>query len=274
MAGRLDGKVAVITGATSGIGLGTAKCFVKEGATLVFNARTEAAGAAALEELRSVARGGQVVFLQADVSMKEQVEAVIDRAVQEFGRLDALINNAQGIPPIRSIMTKPDADHRHSFESGYFGAKWAMQRAFPTMRDQGGGSIINTTSGYATMGAPNASDYNSNKAALEALTRTAAHEWGRYNISVNVVAPAARSAGYENFVRANPELAAAMRETTPLRRIGDPELDLGALALGLVTEEARYITGQTFDGGCGHVYLRRVYCGTDEMESVDFQAKV
>jgi len=273
MAGRLQGKVAVITGASSGIGFGTARAFVKEGVTLVFNSRTAESGIRVQDELRAMAAGGEVHFVQADISIKEQMDAVVDRAVRDFGRLDALINNAQGIPPVRPIMTKPDEHHRHSFESGFFATKWAMQRAFPTMRDQGGGSIVNTTSNWASTAPPNTSDYNANKAALEGLTRSAAHEWGRYNISVNIVAPASASAGWDNWVEANPDLAAQVIRDNPMRRIGDAEKDLGALALGLVTEEARFITGQTFDGGGGHLYLRRSYAGTDEMESVDFQAK-
>ncbi len=273
MTGRLAGKVAVITGATSGIGFGTARAFVKEGATLVFNARSAAKGSDVEAQLRAMAAGGQVHFMQADISIKEEIEAVIDRAVRDFGRLDALVNNAQGIPPAMSIMKKPDEHNCHSFESGYFASKWSMQRAFPTMRDQGGGSIINTTSNLATTGPHNASDYNSNKAALEALTRSAAHEWGRYNINVNIVAPFSKSAGWDNYVEAQPEQAAQVMRENPMGRAGDPETDLGALALGLVTPEARFITGQTFDGGGGHLYLRHSYAGYDQMEDVDFQAK-
>jgi NAD(P)-dependent dehydrogenase (short-subunit alcohol dehydrogenase family) len=154
MAGRLDGKVVVVTGATSGIGFGTARCFVKESATLIFNARSADKGAEVQAELRAMAAGGEVHFVQADVGIKEQIEAVIDRAVNGFGRIDALVNNAQGIPPVRAIMNKPDEDYRYSLEAGLFATKWAMQRAFPTMRDQGGGSIVNTTSAWAWMAPP------------------------------------------------------------------------------------------------------------------------
>jgi NAD(P)-dependent dehydrogenase (short-subunit alcohol dehydrogenase family) len=273
MQGRLADKVAVITGATSGIGYGTARAFVKEGAHLVFNARTAENGLQVQSALRAMAQGGEVHFIRADISVREQIESVIDLAIAKFGRLDALVNNAQGIPPVRSIIEKPDDEYRYSFESGIFATLWAMRRALPTMRDQGGGSIVNTTSNWAHTAPPNTSDYNSNKAALEGLTRSAAHEWGCYNINVNMVAPAATSAGWDNWVSAYPELATQVVRENPMRRIGDPEYDLGRLTLGLVTEEARFITGQTFDGGGGHLYLRRTYAGTDFMESVDFQAK-
>jgi NAD(P)-dependent dehydrogenase (short-subunit alcohol dehydrogenase family) len=264
MALRLAGKVAVITGATAGIGLGTAKRFVKEGATVIFNARRPEAGAKAQALLRELAAGGEVHYVQADISVQEQVEAVIDRAVQGFGRLDALVNNAQSFVPIGPILTKPDKHYRHALEGGLFGTKWAMQRAFPTMRDQGGGSIVNFTSGWAWIAPPNLSDYAANKAALEALTRAAANEWGRYNINVNIVAPYSKSKSWERYAADNPIAAQASTKTNPLKRIGDPEHDLGGLILGLVTEGARFITGQTFDGSGGVLYLRRNYSSTED----------
>lgn len=271
--GRLEGKLAVITGATSGIGKGTARRFVREGATIVFNARTQEAGLQTENELRELAPGARVKFIRADISIQEQIQGVIEYAIKTYGRLDALINNAQGIPPVGPIMDKPDADYRYSFESGFFATKWAMQVAFPTMRDQGGGSIVNTTSVWGLLCPPNVSDYSGNKASIEALTRSAAQEWGRFNINVNVVAPSSISAGFLNWAAANPEMARAVFEQNPLKRIGDPEEDLGSLALGLVTEDARFITGQTFCGGGGNSNLRRIYGGTDEIAGVDFQAK-
>ena len=266
MSGRLAGKVAVVTGATSGIGLGTAKRFVTEGATVIFNARRAEAGARTEALLREMAAGGEVCFVQADISVKEQIEAVIDRALG-FGRLDALVNNAQGFVPIGPILTKPDQQYRHALESGLFATKWAMQRAFPTMRDQGGGSIVNMTSGWAWLAPPNLSDYGANKAALEALTRSTANEWGRYNINVNIVAPHSKSKGWDRYAADNPDAAQALTALNPLKRVGDPQDDLGSLILGLVTEEARFITGQTFDGSGGGLYLRRTYSSTEEWTS-------
>ena len=175
--------------------------------------------------------------------------------------------------PVMPIMRKPDEHYRYSFESGFFATKWAMEAAFPAMRDQGGGSIVNTCSVWGIQCPPNTSDYAGNKAALEGLTRSAAQEWGRHNINVNIVAPSAISAGFLNWQAANPQLAAAVLAQNPLGRMGNAEEDLGSLALGLVSEHARFITGQTFDGGGGNCFLRRVDPGTDTMESVDFQAK-
>ena len=263
MASRLAGKVAVITGGTAGIGLGTAKAFVKQGATVIFNSRKPEAGARTEGLLRELATGGEVHYVQADVSMKEQVEAVIDRAIKDFGRLDALVNNAQRLVTVKPIMVKPDEDYQNSLNGGFFASKWAMQRAFPAMRDQGGGSVVNMTSGWAWQAPPNSSDYAATKAAIEALTRSAANEWGRFNINVNVIAPYSKSKSWEKYEAANPEAARRSQQANPLKRAGDPEFDLGALALGLVTEEARFITGQTFDGSGGAFYLRRTHSATE-----------
>jgi NAD(P)-dependent dehydrogenase (short-subunit alcohol dehydrogenase family) len=263
MPGRLAGKVAVVTGATAGIGLGIAKRFVKEGATVIFNARRADRGTTAQQQLRELAQGGEVHFVQADVSVREQVEAVIDRALNGFGRIDALVNNAQRLVTVKPIMVKPDEDYQNALDGGFFASKWAMQRAFPAMRDQGGGSVVNMTSGWAWQAPVNASDYAATKAAIEALTRSAANEWGRYNINVNVIAPYAKSKSWDKYAAANPDAARLSQASNPLKRAGDPEFDLGNLALGLVTEEARFITGQTFDGSGGAFYLRRTHSSTE-----------
>jgi NAD(P)-dependent dehydrogenase (short-subunit alcohol dehydrogenase family) len=138
-----------------------------------------------------------------------------------------------------------------------------MKRAFPSMRERGGGSVVNMTSGWAWQAPPNASDYAANKAAIEAFTRAAANEWGRYNINVNVIAPYAKSKAWEKYEAANPVAAKLSQQSNPLKRAGDPEFDLGGLALGLVTEEARFINGQTFDGSGGAFYLRRTHSSTE-----------
>jgi NAD(P)-dependent dehydrogenase (short-subunit alcohol dehydrogenase family) len=162
------------------------------------------------------------------------------------------------------IIDKPDKHFQKSLDTGLFGTKWAMQRAVPVMKEQGGGSIVNMTSGWAWTAPANLSDYGSNKAALEALTRHAANEWGRYNINVNIVAPYSKSASWENYAKHNAEAASRSAALNPLKRIGDPEHDLGGLILGLVTEEARFITGQTFDGSGGMFYVRRNSSRTED----------
>jgi len=263
MAGRLHGKVAVVTGATAGIGLGTAKRFVREGATVIISSRREEAGWKAQAILREMATGGEVHYVQGDMGKKAEVEAIVDRAIDDFGRIDVLINNAQGFTQSMPIMDKPDWHFQKSLDTGLFGSKWAMQRAFPVMKELGGGSIVNMSSHWAWTCPPNLSDYGANKAALEALTRAAANEWGRYNINVNIVVPYSKSATWEKYAANDPAAAARTTKVNPLHRIGDPEHDLGNLMLGLVTEDARFVTGQTFDCSGGLLVLRRVASNTE-----------
>jgi NAD(P)-dependent dehydrogenase (short-subunit alcohol dehydrogenase family) len=270
---RLAGKVAVITGATSGIGRGVARRFVREGAVVYFAARGEAAGRETEAELREIAApGAGAVFIAADLGDRETVTGVIRRAVQDTGRIDVLVNNGQGIPPLKSLLNKPDDEFDYALRTGLYATKWMMTEAFPTMRDQGGGSIINMSSVYGLTGVVNGGDYSATKEAIRAITRTAANEWGRYNIRVNVVNPAAESAGLANWAKANPEFYRNSLELIPLKRYGDPEQDLGGLVLGLATDDARFITGQTFGGDGGMSMIRRKRSGT-EIEGVDFQKK-
>lgn len=269
---RLQGKVVVITGGSSGIGEGVARRFVREGATVFITARGVEAGRRVESDLRELAPEAHAHFIQADISLKTQLQGVIAQVLETCGRLDVLLNNAQGIPPVGSLLHKPDEDFRYSFESGVFATKWGMEAAFPAMKAQGGGSIINVCSYWGIISPVNTGDYSANKEAIRSITRTAANEWGRYGIRVNVIAPAAESAGYRNWKAANPEAAQASETVIPLRRIGDPEHDLGSLFLGLATEETTYITGQTFAGDGGMLNLRLIGAGT-EVEGVDFQKK-
>ena len=270
--GRLDGKVAVITGATSGIGRGVARRFVLEGCAVHFAARGEAAGRETEAELRALVPGAKASFISADLADKAAITGVVRRAVAETGRLDILVNNGQGIPPLRSLLNKPDEDFDYAFRTGFFATKWLMAEAFPTMRDQGGGCIINVSSVSGLVSPRNAGDYSAVKEAIRSITRTAANEWGRYGIRVNTVNPAAESAGLKNWAKANPEFYRQSLRLIPLKRYGDPEADLGGLMLALASDEARFITGQTFAGDGGMSVLRRKWPGTDT-EGVDFQKK-
>jgi NAD(P)-dependent dehydrogenase (short-subunit alcohol dehydrogenase family) len=271
-AGRLAGKVAVVTGATSGIGRGVARRFIREGAAVYFGARGEAAGRETEAELGALAPGAHAVFMPVDLADRAQAVGLVRRAVAETGRLDVLVNNGQGIPPLRSLLNKPDGDFDYALRTGFFASKWLMTEAFPTMRDQGGGAIVNIGSQSGQNGGVNQGDYAAAKEAIRSLTRTAANEWGRYNIRVNTVNPAAESAGLRNWAAANPDFYELSQRWIPLKRYGDPEDDIGSLILGLVTDEAGFITGQTFSGEGGLSALHRKRSGTD-VEGVDYQKK-
>lgn len=252
--GRLDGRVGVVTGGTQGIGSGIALRFAAEGAKVVICSRSSTGVEEALKAIDAV--GGTCAYVQADVGVKEQAQNVVHEAVRRFGRIDVLVNNAQGQTPWVPLHEKSDEMFQTSMGSGLYASLWTMQTAFPYMRDQGGGRIVNFGSRRGVFGAKLSADYNSTKEAIRGLTRTAAREWGCYGILVNVVLPASESAAAKAYMEANPEIAKRILASIPLRRMGDPEVDVGNLVLGLVSEDARFITGETFfvDGG---MHLKR-----------------
>ena len=247
--GRLEQKVAIVTGAGQGIGRGIARRFAAEGAAVVVAERDAASGAAVAEELHGL--GARAELIATDVSDKAQVLAMVERTVAAFGRVDVLVNNAWGGGSFCRLEHKTDANLQDALNVALFGAFWAMQAVFPHMRDQGGGRIITLCSLNGVNAHMFTAEYNSAKEALRALTRTAAREWGRHNILANVICPAAATAPYELFRQFDPDNAAALLRQNPLGRMGDPERDIGGVALFLASDDAGYVTGNTIyaDGG-------------------------
>jgi NAD(P)-dependent dehydrogenase (short-subunit alcohol dehydrogenase family) len=248
--GQLEGRVAVITGAGAGIGRGIARRFAAEGAAILVAERDAASGAQCAQELAHDF-GARAELVATDVGVKERVIAAIDAATSRFGRVDVLVNNAWGGGQIGRLEKKSDALMEHGFRVGVMGAFWAMQAAFPHMRRQGWGRVVNLCSLNGVNAHVGTAEYNFAKEGLRALTRTAAREWAPYGITANVICPAAASTSYEAFARANPENARAMAAANPMGRIGDPERDIAGVALFLASEDCRYLTGNTLfvDGG-------------------------
>jgi NAD(P)-dependent dehydrogenase (short-subunit alcohol dehydrogenase family) len=246
--GELSGKVAIVTGATQGIGRGIALRFAKEGAQLLVCSRTPQKGAELLAELAPLTAAH---YVAADIGVKEDVNAVVDAALRLYGRVDILVNNAQTVPPWTALEHKPDAEFGTAFATGFYASLWAMQAVFPAMRAQGGGRIINFGSIFSVIGARYSADYNGAKEAIRALTRTAANEWGRYNILVNTILPIAESEGTRLHKAKDPAGFAKARARVPLQWHGDPERDIGGVCVGLACDEGCFITGETFfvDGG-------------------------
>jgi NAD(P)-dependent dehydrogenase (short-subunit alcohol dehydrogenase family) len=266
--GRLDGKIAVVTGGTQGIGQGVVLRFLKEGARVVYCSRhpenDEAMGPLIAAIPGAVERAR---YVQADVGQKEQIQGVVHSAAQLFGGVDILINNAQGIAPLRPIEAKPDEDYAMTIATGLYHSLWTAQAALPYMKQRGGGRIINCSSHWALQGMAYASDYAVTKAANEALTRSMANEWGQFNILVNCFVPSGDSYAYRQYKVQNPTVCAAIERNIPLRRMGDCEIDIAGGILGLVSDHGRFITGQTIyiDGGCWLVNPAEVehQAGTD-----------
>lgn len=252
--GLLEGRVAVVTGAGQGIGKGIARRFVREGAKVVVAEYNTETGPAAVAELEAL--GGEGLFVATDVTDKAQAKACVAAAVDRWGRVDILVNNAYTGTAGKRLRFewKDDDDLRRAFELNAMAAFWTMNEAFPHMRDQGGGSIINICSLNGVNAHMYSVEYNATKEALRTMTRTAAVEWGRHNIRCNVICPGAATEASKRMEAEQPEMFARMLEANPMRRFGDPEEDIGGAAVLLSSDLAGYITGNTLMvGGGTHV---------------------
>src|SRR5690348_14917870 len=254
---RLAGRTAIVTGAGRGNGRAIAELYAREGARVVIASRSADGSATAAEAIE--AAGGSAIAKPTNVGIKSEVVDMVAFAVETYGSLDILVNSAQSwgardqpadMPVPTPLESFDDAELDWTFDTGFRGTFWAMQAAFPHMRERGG-RIVNFASGYGVVGNAGTVGYNITKEAVRALTRTAAREWARYGITANAVAPTARTDSADEIERANPDAMAAAIAAIAMGRLGDPRLDIAPAVLFLATDEARYVTGQTLgvDGG-------------------------
>ena len=244
----LSGKVAIITGGGQGTGLGIARAYVQEGIAVVITGRTLSHLEDAKAELEALVPGARVLIAQGDNRDRETPARIVAATIEEFGRLDILINNAQifhtGIPVEEITWDQMLA----TYESGIFATWQFMVQALPYLKETEG-TIINMGSGAGTQSVAGGGAYGSNKEAIRGMSRIAAREWGKQGITVNVINPWVHSAESIRFM-ADPAKKAVLDEIlakTPLGRIGDAELNVGSLCVYLATEGGKYMTGSTFD---------------------------
>ena len=249
MGDRLAGRVAVVTGSGQGIGRGIARRFAREGCNVVVAEINDETGLRVVEELKQL--GVEAVFVKTDVKNEAQARACVAAAVETWGRVDIVVNNAWGGGVTTRLEWTENEALIHGFEMGLMAAFWTMQEAFPHMKEQGGGSIINIASLNGVNSHVFTNGYNTGKEAMRTLTRNAAVEWGRWNIRSNVICPGAATEAYVEFATANPETAAKMLEDNPMRRMGDPENDIGGAALFLASDDSAYVNGNTLMVGGG-----------------------
>ncbi len=244
---KLEGKVAVVTGASKGIGAAIAKALAKDGAAVVVNYASSKAGADAVVEA-IISAGGRAVAVQGDVSKAAQAHGLIEAAITQFGRLDVLVNNS-GVYEFGAIEDVTEEQYRRLFDVNVLGVLLATQAAARHLGD--GGSIVNISSAVVSIHPPTTVVYSATKGALNAITGVLANELAPRRIRVNVVSPGlvategTRAAGVVGS-----DMEAGFVAQTPLGRVGQPD-DIAAVVAFLASDEARWVTGEeiTASGG-------------------------
>ncbi len=248
--GRLEGKVAVITGGASGIGEATARLFVREGARVVIADIQDDRGQAVAAEL-----GAAAAFQHTDVTCEEDVRTAVARAVSEFGRLDCIFNNAGVLGAVGPIEDIPFDEYETTLRLLLGSVFLGIKHASPVMKAQGSGSIINTSSIAGIIGGDGPHIYATAKAAVIQLTKSVALELADQSVRVNAICPGATVTpmvlvGVPNTPQAEEAVKASFARYQPIPRPGMPE-DIAAAALWLASDDSTFVTGQAIvvDGG-------------------------
>jgi NAD(P)-dependent dehydrogenase (short-subunit alcohol dehydrogenase family) len=250
MAGLFDGKVAMVTGTSSGIGRATAFAFASEGAAVVAVDISEEGGAATAQEIRE--QGGKALFVHCDVAQDADVARAIDAAIRSFGRLDYACNNA-GIEGTQAGLAEyPDTMWDQVIGVNLTGVWRCMKHQIPVMLTQGGGAIVNMASILGVVGFANAAAYTAAKHGVIGLTQVAALEYSARRVRVNAICPAfiATPMLERAGLLSNPEARAMLENLHPIKRLGTPE-EIAEAVIWLCSDKASFVTGHAMlvDGG-------------------------
>ncbi len=250
--GRLDGKVALITGGGGGIGRATAERFAEEGAKVVIAELNEKLGEAAADSARSFGanHGGDAHFIECDITDKPQVEAAIGETVARFGKLDILHNNAGGSTMQDGPVTEaPEEEFWRVIKLDLYGTFLCSKIAIPQIIKAGGGSVINMTSNVALMALPGRDCYTAAKGGVASMTRSMAVEYAPNKIRVNAIAPSVTlSDRVKNLLQVSPEIDKISQ--SHLLGLGQP-IHIANMAVYLASDEAEITTGQVISVDSG-----------------------
>lgn len=249
--GKLDGKIAIITGGGKGIGFGLARAFAKEGANLVLTGRTESRLVNAKEVLEKEF-GVEVLPVVADGADEEAIKNVVKKTIEKFGKMNVLVNNAQVSKSGVMLKDHTKEDFDLAIYSGLYATFFYMRECYPYLKESKG-SVINFASGAGLFGKLGQSSYAAAKEGIRGMSRVAAAEWGPDGINVNVVCPLAMTESLEQWKEAYPDLFEKTIQGIPLGRFADPENDIGRVCVFLASDDADYVTGETItlQGGSG-----------------------
>jgi NAD(P)-dependent dehydrogenase (short-subunit alcohol dehydrogenase family) len=253
MAGRLQDKVAIVTGAARGIGKAVAEVFAGEGAKVVLSDVEREAGEAAADAIAQ--KGGTARFVSCDVGDKAEVDALVAGAVEAYGRLDIAVANA-GVVVSKDFLDLSEDDWDRTIRVNLKGVFLTGQAAARQMVAQakrgrgGGGAIVNMSSINGIVAIPNIAPYVASKGGVNQLTKAMALSLAPHGIRVNAIGPGSIATEMVKAVLDDPEKAKGALQRTPLGRLGEPE-EIGRVAVFLASEDASYMTGQTIypDGG-------------------------
>jgi 2-hydroxycyclohexanecarboxyl-CoA dehydrogenase len=235
--GRLDDRIAIVTGAGQGIGRGVAEKLATEGATVVAADIDDASADRVAKSL-----GGDAVAVRTDVTSKEAVEAMVSQVHDRFGRIDVLVNNA-GWDRAGPFVDSDPADWDRIVQTNLYGVLHTSKAVLPILAEQGSGSVVNIASDAGRVGSSGEAVYSATKGGVIAFTKTIAREMARHQVNVNCVCPGPTdTALFASF--AGPKLRDSLTRAIPFRRLGLPEDVANAVAF-LASDEAGFVTGQT-----------------------------
>ena len=246
---RLKGKVALVTGGSSGIGRATAVAFAREGAKVAIADVNVKEGDETLETI--VDAGGEAIFVKADVSRAADVKALVESVVKQYGRLDCAFNNA-GVDNLHfPVGDLAEEEWDRVIGINLKGTMLCMRYEIPQMLTHGGGAIVNTSSVAGLIGSPKSPAYVSSKFGVVGLTKSAALDYANKGIRINAVCPGVtRTAIFEAYLKETPDAAAQISTQSPMGRVAEPE-EIAAAVIWLSSDEASFVTGQALavDGG-------------------------